>query len=229
MMIIASDRAGRLRQSCTLMDENGGDMENEKPWWAGRFESEEQVREVFKGWKDLLKSSVGWDEEKVVNLLAIINQYADLDIYPFITSCLDHSSSIVRLSATSALADHLSMSLKDEGIDKLRNLMQDDLDPHVRGVAAHGFGRIVSIQNVPGVISILLSMIRDSNEDNIVRVSAYKGIIYAFRKEGEPEYHPFNIRLNEPADEQIDWDWIDELTEKYVDNQDDQKSDLENS
>ena len=190
-------------------------MENEKPWWVGQFESEENVRKVFGEWKDLLNSTDAWDREKITDLLAIISHYSDLDLYPFIFESLKHPNASVRMRAASALARCLSRTLEEKGIARLLRVLEEDSDPHVRGAALSGLSWVSRNHQLRKFIHLFLEKIQDKNQDNAVRVSAYKGLINACNRGREPEYHTFNFRLNEPADEQIDWDWIDELSEQY--------------
>lgn len=201
--------------------ENKVALENEKPWWVGQFESEDHVREVFDNWIDLLRSTDGWDRARVIDLLAIISHYSDLDLYPFIFESLKHPSGGVRISAANALAECLSESLTEKGMARLLKVLEKDSNPHVQGAALDGLGRVSRDHQLQQFISLFLERIHDRNLDNIVRISAYTGLIYAFDREGEPNYHPFEISFSQPADEQIDWDWIDELSEQYLDKEED--------
>lgn len=133
----------------------------------------------------------------------------------------------MRIGAANSLGGYLSTSFDEKGLRKLLQTVEKDSDSHVQGAALDSLGRITREYQLWEYIPLFLKRIRDRNLDNVVRVSAYTALIHAFDRESETDTRTYNFSFDKPADEQIDWDWIEELSEEYGGVQDDPASSKE--
>jgi HEAT repeat protein len=164
-------------------------------------------------WQSFLNSDVGNDIFVILDVMNDLAKYTKLDISPFLLACLEHSSTVVRSTAIDILQDQIENAQTPNNTDVLRDILTNDPDPVVRGSAAYALGHIARKHNLPWVLPLLLSVVTDPKPPNEIRLLAYKGLIYLKEKwaDANPKLNPWNLRLDESADEQIDWDWIKSL------------------
>jgi len=177
--------------------------------------NEEDARRFLKKWPDLINSVDSQVRAILSDALQVLEDYHQLDVVAFYLACLNHSDDLVRLAALHALTSRLErIKGSSEEIVAVFRVLNNDTNPIIRGGAAWCLGKIAHVNDIPGALSSLLTIVDNRNEHNRVRLDAYKGIIYLLNREGDPKYHPFNIRFDQPVDEQVDWNWIEELRRK---------------
>lgn len=177
--------------------------------------TEEEAQRFLEQWREYAASDEFWNTTNVNKALRSLEDYPHLDALPFYLACLGHPDRFVRSDAIHALGSQIEHSPDAGNAGPLFRVLENDPHPHVRGAAAYTLGWLARIRGLPEVPSRLLSVVNDPQEDNFVRLDAYKGIIYLFDKEGDHRYHPFKIDYHQSAESQIDWEWIRELEQRY--------------
>lgn len=181
------------------------------------IDSEEKMIKFLEQWQELIKINKEPFVAFVVNALDQAESYLELETIPFIIACLEHPRIIVRIAAVEALADVSHHKKSDEGIEVLLKLLASDSFDNRNSVAG-GLGYIASEYQAQKIIPILLAVIKNSEEDHIVRKAAYKGTLFAALSEERYEeiFPPFDWGADYyPAKEKFDWEAIEEIEEKF--------------
>jgi HEAT repeat protein len=146
------------------------------------------------------------DPDRILEALGNVSKGDVENLASAIAGLLDHEDADVREEAARAL---FVVGKNSEYRSQAMDLLRYDLDVAVRSAAAYGAAATSSPATRDGDVEVLVSIIRDNNENVEVRRSAYEALLILFRRTSFPA---MNQVFNPLQD--IDWQWLDSVSRR---------------
>ena len=174
-----------------------------------------EVENFLKRWTDYIESDHPRDTTEIIKALSFLGTSPRSDSRSFIVASLSHPDASVRLTALYTMGSLINMGERYEDSVYLYDALENETNEVVLGSALAALGHVGHHHDTQKIMSVLLTWVLDQGRGEHARRGAYKGIIYCMCREGHPDFHTFDIDPNAPIEDQIDWQWIDELVDQF--------------